>query len=294
MHDVKESVWDVLERTCKAMAAGALNADIATSAGRSGATYSSHDRWAGILLVAEGATEESWARREELSTDLYQELATMRGPSPAETLSASFREIDTSQPVEPITCTSCRIRPGFGPCPRCSGVGVLLVRTMSNDTTAVEDCPECEDGFAPCTACGGSTRAIAATVRYVDRKPMHATQLVLPEPVSHLRDVLLGGFPDPSSVPPDLLLDLEGKVTSSAYRGSRPGGWTDYRGYRLDDAVRRAEMFVRRVRNAPRFVLRELRSYALPFVVARFETADDVLRIVLYVDSGGIPRFQRL
>jgi len=294
MREGKMSIWDVLEQTCKAMAAGALNADIAASADCGSATYSSHDRWAGILLVAEGATEESWTRREELSTDLYRELSSTRGPSPAEALSATFREIDTSQPIEPITCTNCRIHPGFGPCPRCSGVGVLLVRNMSNDTTAVEDCPECEDGFAPCTVCGGSTRAIAATIRYVNRTPLRATQLVLPEAVGNLRDVLLWGFPDPSSVPADLLVDLEGKATSSAYRGAQPGGWTGYRGYRLDDAGRRAEMFARRVRNAPHFVLRELRTYALPFVVARFATTGDALQIVLYVDAEGQSRFQRL
>jgi len=117
---------------------------------------------------------------------------------------------------------------------------------------------------------------------------------VLPEAVGNLRDVLLWGFPDPSSVPADLLVDLEGKATSSAYRGAQPGGWTGYRGYRLDDAGRRAEMFARRVRNAPHFVLRELRTYALPFVVARFATTGDALQIVLYVDAEGQSRFQRL
>jgi hypothetical protein len=31
-----------------------------------------------------------------------------------------YRELDRNQPAQRTTCTNCRIRPGFGPCPRCS------------------------------------------------------------------------------------------------------------------------------------------------------------------------------
>ncbi len=287
------SLLEILERSRAALATGALDEDVAQSAGVGAARYVAQERWAGIIVAAQGANEQGWSRREELSSELYEKLAASHGPPISEALAASFRELDTSQPVQPTTCTNCRIRPGFGPCPRCSGVGVLLVQSPTGNTSSVDDCPECEDGFATCTVCGGSTRTISATVRYVNRTPLAAQHLVLPNAVADLAGTLRGAFSAPGEIPAELAIELEADESATAYRGAQPGAMTDFRGYSLGDAARRALGFARRVRVAPNFLLRDLRTFAMPFITAAFSTSGSPVRIVMFVDTTLTPRFVR-
>lgn len=294
MGDSSISVLSALELARASMSRGGLDQEVARSAGRDRVKFATQDRWAGVVVAVDGASQEAWSRREELSESLYQKLAATRPPDPAETLSASFRELDTSQPVRAETCTNCRIRPGFGPCPRCSGVGVLLVRHPNGDTSTVEDCPECEDGFSTCTVCGGSTKAVVATVRYVDRKPLRSYHLALAPEFAYLKEVIGWGYPDPFEMPEELAVDLERDATTSAYRGAQPGMLSEFRGFRLGDAAQRAWAFVRRVKAAPNFVVRSMRTFVLPFVVASFESSGEPVRIVLFATHDGSVRFQKL
>jgi len=264
---------------------GPLIESIARAVGESSLQLVEHHRIAAVLIAVRGGFQEAWSRREELSTDLYEKLDAVDAPARGTRVPFNFRELDRAQPVQRSTCSNCRIRPGFGPCPRCSGVGVLLVQRPGSDNSTVQDCPACDDGFATCTVCGGSTESLQATVRYVNYKPFDTNHIVS----AAYRDALQGAFPAPSVPPDELAYDVEGSGGQSPYRGQQVSMDRDFHGHRFDDALKQARAFVQRVQSAPNFILHELQTYALPFVLATFDSPSRTHRSVLYIGADGTP-----
>lgn len=273
-----------LDEARRTLGAGPLHERIEQALQQSDLELVDEQRIATVVVSVRGGFQESWSRREELSTALYDKLSAIAPHSRRERVPVNYREIDRREPVRTVTCTNCRIRPGFGPCPRCSGVGVLLVQRPGSDSTDVQDCPECEDGFATCTVCGGSTECVEATVRYVNFKPFDANHVV----TATLREALAQAYPEGTDLPSELAFDVAG-TTQSAYRGEQGSTARDFHGYPFGDAVQQARAFVRRVEAAPNFVIHELRTFALPFVLATFTSSSRSYRAVLYVGAGGVP-----
>lgn len=257
---------------------------IARAVGESSLQLVEQHRHAAIIIAVRGGFQEAWSRREEMSTDLYKKLDAVDAPARGVRVPFNFREIDRAQPIERSICSNCRIRPGFGPCPRCSGVGVLLIQQTGSEASLVQDCPACDDGFATCTVCGGSTASVQATIRYVNFKPFDTNHIV---DAAH-RDALQAAFPTPSFPPDELAYDVEGGGAQSAYRGQVSLD-RDYHGYPFGDAVKQARAFVQRVQAAPNFVVHDLRTYALPFVLATFASASQTFRAALFIGADGDP-----
>ena len=273
-----------LDEARRTLGSGPLHERIQQALGHKDLALVDEQRLATVVVSVRGGFQESWSRREELSAELYERLTAIAPHSRRERVPVNFREIDRREPVRTITCSNCRIRPGFGPCPHCSGVGVLLLQRPGNESSYVADCPDCEDGFATCTVCNGSKECIEATVRYVNFKPFDANHIV----TETMRDALGQAYPSDTDLPTELAFDVEG-TSQSAYRGEHASMARDFHGYAFGDAVKQARAFVRRVEAAPNFVIHELKTFALPYVLATFSREMQSYRTVVYIGAGGVP-----
>lgn len=284
-------IVDRLEQGRASLEQGPLLRTLEQSAGERLTLIGQRPR-AAVLFLVRGGLQEAWSRQEELAAELYEKLDAVSARQAGERVPANFRELDRDQPIEWIQCTNCRIKPGFGPCPRCSGVGVLLERHANSDNSYVTDCPDCEDGFAVCTVCGGTQRTVRATVRYVNIKPLDANHVVGEAVDGNLRSVLEMAYPGMTTPPDALAIDLE--AGSSAYRGRVAGAQADFRGYAFGEGIGLARAFERRVQAAPNLQLYELKTFALPFVDVVVARGDREARAVLFIDSEGVLRFSML
>jgi hypothetical protein len=285
---VQDSLTEILgslDRVSGELRAGAHNDSIAQVAEVPSVEATAQERLATVIVTVRGGFQEAWSRRDEMGIASYEALAAVTPPSRKGRAPLSYRKIDGDYPVERITCTHCRIRPGLGPCPRCTGVGVLLVQQPGSDNSNVVDCPDCEDGFATCTVCGGSTKSVVATVRYVNVKPFE-TNHVIP---CVCRDAFVRAYPDTVEPPEGLAYDLESPSGQSAYRGATASAEREFHGYVFGDSVKQARAFVHRVRSAPGFLIDTLRTYAFPFVLATFVSKTGTHRAVFFVNAAGDP-----
>jgi hypothetical protein len=285
MHDSSTEVPTKLDRIWSDIRAGAYDARVAKAANDAAIESIEQQRLATVVVTVRGGLQEAWSRREEMGTSSYEALATAVPPVGTGQATLSYRQVDGNQPVERIRCTHCQIRPGFGPCPRCTGVGVLIVQQPGGDNSNVIDCPACEDGFATCTVCDGSQQSVVATLRYVTIKPF-ATNHVIP---CTCRDALLQVYPETVDPPASLVYDVESPGGQSAYRGNVASAEREYHGYAFGDTVKQARAFVRRVQAAPSFLIDTLRAYAFPYILASFAGRSQTHRVVFFVDADGNP-----
>jgi len=226
-----------------------------------------------IVLAVRGGIQQAWTRQEEMGEATYQALLAETPPPKTNDRAADYRQIDNEVPVQRITCTHCRIRPGFGLCPRCQGVGVLL--SDRPGTESVLDCPDCEDGFATCTVCGGSTQSRVVTVRYVTIKPLRINHVI----PCHGQEALKEAYPDKVDLPSFLAYDLE---SSSAYRGTSADVGKDYFGFSFEDTIVRAKAFIDRLHSAPSFLVDSLQSFAMPYLLVHLVTRSQIRRRAVF------------
>ncbi len=285
MHDSSIEIPAKLDRVRSDIRAGAYNAQVAKAANDPAIESIEQERLATVIVSVRGGFQEAWTRREEMGVPSYEALATAVPPARTDRTPLSYRQVDGNQPVERIRCTHCQIRPGFGPCPRCTGVGVLIVQQPGSDNSNVIDCPDCEDGFATCTVCGGSQQSVVAAVRYVNIKPF-ATNHVIP---CTCRDALMQVYPETIEPPASLVYDVESPGGQSAYRGNVASAEREYHGYAFGDTVKQARAFVRRVQAAPGFLIDTLHTYAFPFILASFAGKSRTHRVTFFLDADGKP-----
>ncbi len=285
MLDSLTEILGKLDRVSGELRSGAHNDSLAQAAQVPSVEATAQERLATVIVSVRGGFQEAWSRRDEMGMPSYEALAATSPPPRKGRAAIGYRQIDEGYPVERITCTHCRIRPGLGPCPRCTGVGVLVVQQPGSDNSSVVDCPDCEDGFATCTVCGGSTQSVLATVRYVNVKPFE-TNHVIP---CACRGAIVGVFPEATDPPEALAYDLDSPGGQSAYRGAVASAEREFHGYLLGDTVKQARAFVHRVRSAPGFLIDSLRTYAFPFVLATFESKAGSHRAVFLINANGDP-----
>lgn len=284
MPDSPLEILAKLDRVSGELRAGAHNDTVAQAAEVPSVEATAQERLATVIVSVRGGFQEAWSRRDEMGISSYEALAAVTPPPRRGGAPIGYRQIDGDYPVERITCTHCRIRPGFGPCPRCTGVGVLVVQQPGSDNSSVVDCPDCEDGFSTCTVCGGSTKSVVATVRYVNVKPFEVNHVI----PCVCRDAFVRAYPDTAEPPEGLAYDLESASGQSAYRGAVASAEREFHGYVFGDSVRLARAFVHRVRSAPGFLIDTMRTYAFPFVLATFVSEAGTHRVVFFVDTKGV------
>ncbi len=153
--------------------------------------------------------------------------------------------------LERRACTLCTVRPGFGPCPFCTGTG----------------CDECEgQGFTKCTACDGAREIAIAELHMIDDRELRLRATYAPSVPLSL-DALLREAIDDSVDPPDALtFDLDRSSVFAPYREARVDA-DSFEGHSFGDALLRARAQLERIREGGQQLEEELHAWARPFLL---------------------------
>ncbi len=204
-----------------------------------GASFAPSDIFgvAALVLCVDGIRREAWTDQAELAERLFKtyprgtpppaELSEISGP-----LSRNFKTIDDTEPTRITRCSTCIVRPGFAPCPLCLGSGA------GSGTDAYAKCVACTDGFIPCTACEGTTRVVACTIRYVNDINLRVRRAILPTMHASIRSFLEARIPTDAAWPKEHAFDPEPSMVASAYRGaSAVRAPEEFHGFFFGDAI---------------------------------------------------------
>lgn len=239
---------------------------------------------AGVLVVGRALRRETWLEPVEISEALFERLSKGAPIEPP----VGQDERDQSQldaaSAKRADCTHCGVRPGLGPCPRCTGTG-LIARNDQNAPVWL-DCPDCDRGFVTCTVCEGTRRMIAAQLRHVHDHPVVLRRLVLPELPEWLDEAVRDLFASAGEPAAELAHDPEPTFSAAAYRGAMAASAAAFHGHTLGKAnqeaydLRAAFAYAKDTTNAA------VRCYAQPFVIGRWHVRGMDRTAVFLVSEG--------
>jgi hypothetical protein len=241
---------------------------------------------AAIILRLDGIRREAWSDETELGEALFASYPRGAIAAPELGLARSFKTIDDAAGTKTQRCSMCVIRPGFAPCNVCLGSG-------AGATTEISDrCVGCNgEGYLRCSACDGSTRVVACSIRYVNDEVLRVRRALVPAVHGSIRPFLEARIPIDQDWPSSQAFDPEPSLVASAYRGAAAvAAVEDFHGYFFGDALgaclrARSELTT----GLARF---EMRTFAIPvlWTVTR-EKHDayffDALGDLAHVTSGG-------
>ncbi len=191
---------------------------------------------AALVLQTDGVRRDAWSDDVELSEPLFDTFP--RGAIPPADLNLgverSFKLIDDATPTRKQRCSSCVVRPGFAPCTVCIGTGA-----GSHADRYVDPCRGCQgQGFVNCETCGGTTRVIACSVRYVNDAPIRVRRTLVPDVDRKLRPFLEASIDPTASWSVHQAFDPEPSLVGTAYRGATAVRATaDFHGFFFGDAI---------------------------------------------------------
>lgn len=214
---------------------------------------------AGVTLHARVQRREVREESMELSQAVVKVMQRGMPPVPEQFATMSRTVLGTIDKTVP--CTLCGVRPGFGPCPRCVGTGVIAARG------GMVDCPDCEEGWTTCTTCDGVRQVVIAKVRHVDDHDVEIRHTFLPLTTSRLEESLLDAF---VADEPDecLRFDLDLRSNNAPYRSAGDDVVRDnaFLGYRFAESIDRARKAVARLGGTGEWVREEVHAFARPFL----------------------------
>ena len=192
---------------------------------------------AALVLSVDGIRREAWTHRAELAERLFEtyprgtppaaELTEISGP-----LSRNFKTIDDTEPTRIERCSTCIVRPGFAPCPLCLGTGAGF------GADAYAQCVACNGGFIRCTACEGTTRVVACTIRYVNDVYVRVRRAIVPNVHASIRPFLEARIAADATWSSEHAFDPEPSMVASAYRGaSAVRAPEEFHGFFFGDAL---------------------------------------------------------
>ncbi len=188
---------------------------------------------AAMVLQVDGVLREAWSNATELSLALFESYP--RGDVLAPAIGAparSFKVIDDAEKTEERRCSTCIIRPGFGPCGVCNGTG-------SPSSEVYARCFACGgEGFIDCGTCDGTTRVVACFVRYVNDKPVNLRRVIMPAIHASIRPFVEARIDSNAVWPRGYVFDPEPGLVGSAYRGaSSVKSAEDFHGFYFGDVL---------------------------------------------------------
>ena len=191
---------------------------------------------AALVLQVDGVRRNTWSDEVELSRQLFDAFPRDHVPVPDLGPERSYKVIDDTVTAFERRCSSCVVRPGKSPCTVCLGTGA-----GSEGDRYQDPCGACRgEGFLSCSTCGGSTRVVACSVRYVNDAPIKVRRALVPEVERKLRSFLEAAIDPAASWPDALVFDPEPSLVGTAYRGASAVRATpDFRGFFFGDAVTR-------------------------------------------------------
>lgn len=202
----------------------------------SGESFKPHDVFgvAALVLHVDGIRREAWSDETELSERLFASYPRGAVPAPEAPTSqrGTYKTIDDAAPTRAQRCSTCIIKPGFSPCTLCMGTG------SGSGPDPYARCIACDRGFVRCTACEGTTRVVACTIRYVNDQLFRVRRAIVPAMHASIRSYVEARIPIEASWPVDHAFDPEPSLVGSAYRGaSTVKAAEDFHGFFFGDAI---------------------------------------------------------
>ena len=191
---------------------------------------------AALVLQVDGVRRNAWSDEVELSRGLFDAFPRDSVPAPDLGPERSYKVIDDTITAYERRCSSCAVRPGKSPCTVCLGSGA-----GSHGDRYQDPCGACSgEGFLRCETCGGSTRVVACSVRYVNDAPIRVRRTLVPDVERKLRPFLEASIDPTAPWSSALAFDPEPSLVGTAYRGATAIRTTaDFRGFFFGDAVTR-------------------------------------------------------
>jgi hypothetical protein len=235
---------------------------------------------AAIVLVRRVLVRRSWREDVEVPKTAAEALP-VEPPAVADDWAPREHTYRVGVP-EPMRCTHCAIRPGFGPCAVCVGTGW---RPSLGDDPGMVRC-DCDRGFVRCTRCGGSATSYRVTLEHASDKTIFDRQTFVPSLVGTLTNDVRQKI-DAADVPEALRFELAPTLVQSAYRGAMSAAQPTFEGYDFLDAYPRAIATLRASQAIAGDLRREDAAYAWPFLCLRYEVEGRFLDVAVVPDKDG-------
>lgn len=237
---------------------------------------------AAIVLQIDGLRREAWTDDVELSERLFAEYPKGFPPAPDRTRPASYKVIDDEVPAVRQRCMNCVLRPGFSPCVRCGGTGVIY---EVGDSPLMTRCPDCHFGFSRCTTCEGTTVSVRARVRYVNDSPVNLRQLFVPELPKTIRSYVEGQISASLEWPEVLRFEPEPAMVGTAYRGASAVREPDFHGFFFGDALMRTTGSI--AQSTRDLVGSEVRAYGVAILWLVYEAVEGTSHMAFFSQPDG-------
>jgi len=214
---------------------------------------------AAFVLQVDGVRREAWSGETELAVPLFESYPRGDAPQPEIlALSRSHKLIDSTAPTETRRCSNCVIRPGFAPCTMCAGNG------SGSGTDVFARCFACSgEGFLRCSACDGSTRVVACSIRYINDEPVRIRRVLMPAVHPSIRPFIEAAIHANATWPDVQAFDPTPSLVASAYRGASAVRAVDeFHGFFFGDAL--TSCVAARDEATTGLARFEARTYAIP------------------------------
>ncbi|MBL8610119.1 MAG: hypothetical protein JNL38_22480 [Myxococcales bacterium] len=239
---------------------------------------------AAVLVSGRATRRDSWSEDVEISEALFAKLAAEPPIEPPKgTEPREQRRLDGASAIRAV-CTHCGVRPGLGPCPRCTGTGRLLL-PGDDGGGAARDCPDCDRGFVTCTVCEGTRAMVKAKLLHVTDHVVALHQLVLPDLPEWLEDPVRDMFAGAGDGLPEHAHDPEPSFTAAAYRGAQAASEQSFHGFAFGKANAAANELRARFAYGEGTSGASVKCYARPFLVARYHLRGVDRTVVVLLDS---------
>jgi hypothetical protein len=230
---------------------------------------------AAIVLAADVVRRDVWEEEVDLAPALFDRYPRDMPPTPDDFRAAGYQLVVSSQAAHRRACTNCFLSPGSVICARCFGLG----RTDEGSV-----CQYCNGEKVVCAACDGAAETVRTTLRHVNDRPLAIRAAffpALPKPIQGEIQRHIDGTRPPRE---SHRFALEANVVQSAYRGASALVAPEFHGHAFGDALDGALAAARELDRYANVVRRDVRAYAWPFLVLRFE-ADGWGAVVYDADS---------
>ncbi len=219
---------------------------------------------AAVTVVARMQRREERTERLELAPSRAATLERAVPGLPSEFLDRRHHVL--ARIVARKRCTLCAVRPGFGPCPYCTGTG----------------CAECEGGWSPCTTCDGTREIALSDVRFVEDRSVTLVATYTASLPAWVEAVLRETF-DVAADPPDVLaFELERPTAFAPYRVvQRAEESNTLLGHSYEEPLRHARRAIASMRAAGEVSREDVRAWIRPFLYVEWNDDPESPMVVL-------------